>query len=255
VLPNSPSSLSTEPLELAANEIHVWLGGSDCIEDLGVSPSRQSMLTSAERDLCARLVFPEDGAMKRAARVLLRTVLSRYAPVSPESWQFESSPLGKPRIQSEAEIPPLRFNVSHTRGLIAVAVNLHHELGVDVESLERQLGKPLLRSALADSEWHQLMRLAETDRTRRFCEFWTLKEAYLKARGVGLQDSLQDFAFLLETDRPPRILFSQALHQTTEEWQFWQLGPFPSHVAALAVHRPDRCQMIVRTFHVGKTNT
>lgn len=251
-LPFEADEVNSNPVpkpSLSNDEVHVWYGGPECIANFGTAPRWRSILSDEEAARGARFLFPEDGQIRLAARVLLRTVLSRYAEVPPEAWQFTSSALGKPSLTGPSQIPPLKFNLSHTRGLIALAVGLDLDLGIDAESLDRHIGKPLIRTALADSEWNQLNRLPVQQQTRRFCEFWTLKEAYLKARGIGLQQPLKDFAFLLDEHRPPRILFSQRLDDVSERWQFWQDHRFPQHTVALAIARPDRTSLAVHTFH------
>ena len=74
-----------------------------------------------------------------------------------------------------------------------------------------------------------------------FFDYWTLKEAYIKARGFGLALPLADFAFRLAPPASPVISFEPALPDDPATWQFAQDWPTPVHRLGLAVRRsgPD----------------
>ena len=62
-----------------------------------------------------------------------------------------------------------------------------------------------------------------------FFDYWTLKEAYIKARGFGLALPLGDFAFKLNPPHAPEIAFEPALEDDPATWQFLQDWPTPTH--------------------------
>src|SRR5690606_23274190 len=85
----------------------------------------------------SRFVFARDRRQYTLARALLRTTLSKYHPqVRPEQWLFEFNAQGKPRVANVMK-PAIHFNLSHTQDLIALAVRSDNEVGIDVESLNR----------------------------------------------------------------------------------------------------------------------
>jgi 4'-phosphopantetheinyl transferase len=53
-----------------------------------------------------------------------------------------------------------------------------------------------------------------------FFDFWTLKEAYIKARGMGLSIPLDGFSFLLSDNDRPRITFHDGCPDQPERWDF-----------------------------------
>lgn len=81
--------------------------------------------------------------------------------------------------------------------------------------------------------------LPATAQPRAFFEYWTLKEAYIKARGMGLAIPLADFAFTLAPPAPPAIRFVEGFDDQPGRWQFWQASPTALHRLALAVTRDD----------------
>ncbi len=85
-------------------------------------------------------MFERDRRAFLLTRALVRTTLSRYAAVGPADWTFVANVHGRPEILDRpAGVPDLRFNMSHTDGLIACAVTIGREVGVDVEHIDRRL--------------------------------------------------------------------------------------------------------------------
>jgi len=159
------------------------------------------------------------------AHALLRVLLSDATggTRAPQSWRFEAGPRGKPALAAGPA-----FNLSHCRGMVAVAVARDVEIGVDVEALARS---DFDEDAIAQSTFHaaERERLSHIeDASRRKAAFlatWTSKEALVKAIGEGLSMPLDGFAVDLE-----RIRYE---HGAAREWrlQRWEL---PGHVVALA---------------------
>lgn len=74
------------------------------------------------------------------------------------------------------------FNLSHTEGCVALAWCTHGRIGLDVERY-RVFEFNDARDVFTDHEWADIEGSA--DRPRRFFEWWTLKEAVMKADGRG----------------------------------------------------------------------
>ena len=169
----------------------------------------ESLLTADERVRHQRLRFERDKRQFLATRALVRTVLSCYEPaVSPLEWRFAIGERGKPSISEPAAASGWHFNLSNTRGLVVCAVSgVHSRLGVDVERLDRS--NDLL--ALADRyfsplEVAELRALPSSEQPSRFFDYWTLKESYIKAHGLGLAIPLDSFSFLLGANSPRQSL-------------------------------------------------
>ena len=68
----------------------------------------------------------------------MRTTLSRYGTTAPRDWRFVTNAHQCPSVDdSQAGSPSLQFNLSHTDGLIALAVARGVRVGVDVERADR----------------------------------------------------------------------------------------------------------------------
>ena len=224
--------------DLAVGAVHVWCAEPNELERDGLVGSAQTLLAEDEFKRLGRFRFARDRLMFLATRALVRQVLSRYAPVAPEEWTFVTTSHGRPEIARPRS--PLRFNLSNTDGLVVCAVTQGLDVGVDVESLARPAPIELADRFFAPAEARALHSLPVSERTRRFFEYWTLKESYVKARGLGLAMPLDLCGFTLEPRRPPRLRIDARLDDTPDAWLFSQLRPTPEHLIAVCVRRSAR---------------
>ena len=225
-------------LTLTADDVHVWHVVPEIVSDPARLRRSEALMSPDERARHARFVFPADRHVYLVARALVRTTLSQYADVEPQAWTFRTGPHGRPEIAGPAGVPPLRFSLSHTTGLVALAVALQVDVGLDIEGInERASGLDIARHYFAPAEADELEALPPERQGRAFLEYWTLKEAYIKATGLGLSMPLKSFAFEL-TD-PPAIRFDAGTGDP-REWHFLRLDLSPRHVSALAVRAARR---------------
>jgi 4'-phosphopantetheinyl transferase len=207
-------------------------------EIAGREAACESLLTAEEVARGRRFSFAEGRRDYLATRTLERTVLSRYAPVEPNAWRFRPGSHGRPEIAAPLQAP-LAYNLAHSGGLIACVVAAAGDaVGVDVESLRRRAPLEVADRFFAPSEAAALRALPAALRPRRFFDYWTLKESYIKARGLGLSLPLSQFAIALDHGPPPRVAFDPALADDPAWWEFRQLEPAPGYLAAVAVRRP-----------------
>ncbi|SMF81025.1 4'-phosphopantetheinyl transferase [Tistlia consotensis] len=212
-------------------------------------PKLRRLLDEAERARADRFHFERDRQVYTAAHALLRGTLSELTGRAPQDWRFEVGEHGKPEAIRRPGEPPLRVNISHTRGLAAVAVTLGREVGVDVEWLERD--NAILNIAgryFAPAECAYLLSRPAAEATDTFFAFWTLKEAYIKAVGKGLSLPLDAFAFTLD---PLAVSFVPPIEDDPASWQFQRFRPGPAHVAALGVRQPAEAPLEVTARPAG----
>jgi 4'-phosphopantetheinyl transferase len=194
------------------------------------------MLDEDERTRASCFHFAADAESFLAAHALARAMLSSATGRSSDFWRYSIGAFGKPELAPECDMPALRFNVSHTRGLVACAVGFH-DVGLDVESQQREIG--LAEDILAPEE-ALILRLAPgAARPGMFFRFWTLKEAFIKATGEGLHRPLNSFSFQLDpiqiTFHPQRA--ASIIPDEPTMWQFAECRPTEQAYLALAVRR------------------
>jgi 4'-phosphopantetheinyl transferase len=223
---------------LPFNAVHIDLVHTASPDALQRLDAYRVLMSADEHARMARFVFDRDRRAFLLTRALVRTMLSRYAPIAPADWKFIANVHGRPEILDRpAGVPDLRFNISHTDGLIACAVTIGREVGVDVEHVGRRLEHDIASRFFAPAEVSDLHSLPDDQQRRVFFDYWTLKEAYIKARGFGLALPLGDFAFKLKPPGPPAIAFEPSLEDDPATWQFLQHWPTPQHRLALAIRR------------------
>ena len=163
-------------------------------------------------------------------------MLGRYVSVASADWRFAAGVHGKPYVAHPRLTPPIHFNLANTTGLIACVVSVAHEaVGVDVErTQELTEAMPLAERYFAASEVQALRALPAAEQPRRFVAYWTLKESYIKARGLGLALPLDQFSFRVDDGRI-RVDFDPRLADDPTRWRFSLLDMSPQHVLAVSV--------------------
>ena len=237
---------------LSKDEVHVWCADPRAFELVDTIVRARVVLSADEIERYERFHFERDRAIYLATHWLARTVLSRYEPVEPASWRFVAGKYGRPEIDGDSK---LRFNLSNTHGLVVCAVTHEVDVGVDVETTRRPAPLDIVDRFFAPAEIEAFGRLPVADRPRRFFDYWTLKESYIKARGFGISLPLDRFAFVLEKGRAPRIEIDPSVGDRADRWQFLQYEPTSEHLLALCVERPTTREATVTfewsTLEVG----
>lgn len=238
-------------LDLSESEIHLWFAFPGETGDPQKPASAGPVLDDGEEARMKRLHFPEGRRLFGVSHTLVRTALSRYSEIPPREWRFVENAHGKPRIDPDLDSSPLRFSLAHTKGLAVVAVTGGADVGVDVERADRFVNAARLSSRFFSPEETTALQELSPDRLReRFFLYWTLKESYIKARGLGLSLPLDSFSFRLAGEIPFRIGFSgDNPDGPGGGWRFALLRPLPQYVAAVGVSsaRPDPVR--IRCFH------
>lgn len=161
--------------------VELWLARPEAA--LGLDSTAN--LDEEERARAGRFVFERDRRAYRVAHNLLRYALSEHTGVPPQRWEYSRGPHGRPEVSHPRS--DLRFSLSHAPGLVGCVVVRDWDVGLDIEPLngDRDL-QALLPAVLTATERARLLAQPAEEQVRQFYSYWTLKEAFLKACGVGL---------------------------------------------------------------------
>src|SRR5262249_30899699 len=199
----------------------------------------RALLSDQEKQQETRFYFEKDRRRYLLTRALVRTVLSHYEPVPPKDWIFSVNAYGRPEVANTAvgNVRP-SFNISHTGSLIVVGVTKRRALGLDVENVRaRKVSLDIADQFFSPTERAALSVVPACRQQDRFFEYWTFKESYIKARGMGLSIPLDKFSFLYPEDGSVRIAMHPALGDYPERWQFWQFRPTAEYLVAVCAER------------------
>jgi 4'-phosphopantetheinyl transferase len=223
-------------LQRLDNEAHVWFSTPEDVTDPGRLVGYQSMLSPEEQERHQRFHFEKDRHSFLVSHALVRKVLSTYVDVGPADWQFSAGRHGRPEIAGPAGVPALRFNLTHTAGLTGCLVTLDADCGIDAELITRRGSlQAIAEKMFAATELDILKELDGRAFREQFFIFWTLREAYCKALGVGLGFSKKDYTFETGSDDRVRIRFDSQAGASDGDWQFTILRPGADHLVAVAV--------------------
>jgi 4'-phosphopantetheinyl transferase len=220
-------SLAGEP------EIHLWLTNPAAISDENLLERYLGLLGKQELESYQALAQPQHRREYLISQAFLRDVLGSYIGDDSQALEFERNASGKPSLkQCGPSLENLQFNLSHSAELMACTVTRAGAVGVDVETLAMDSGMlGVADHYFSTSEVASLQNLDGAEQQRLFCKIWTLKEAYIKARGEGLSLALDSFSFeCLDSDNI-RLRDADGYR---EDWQFWSLEPVSGQIIAVA---------------------
>ncbi len=203
--------------------VHHLRASSVAVDDPRVAHA-VAALPADEQARYARFRFARHRHRFALTRWLVRTVLAESVGCAPDALRFESNRWGRPELTAPAHGAGRRFNLSHTDEHIVLALlpaGADLLLGVDVEATDA-IDDPvrLCDRYFAPAEIQALHTLPASEQVERFFALWTLKEAYIKARGMGLSLALDGFAFDLASSEAPRISFADGFDDETQRWTF-----------------------------------
>jgi 4'-phosphopantetheinyl transferase len=196
----APPASRLEPL--GAGEVHAWLADPGAAADPAVAAACAALLSEDERGRHAGQRVEARGREYLVAHALARTALSRYRPAPPAAWRFSAGVHGRPE-----PAPPcgLRFSLTHCDGLVACAVAAA-AVGIDAEPLARGERVLRLRERFCSPEELAAARgLGPAAQAPRALLLWTLKEAYAKARGLGMAIGFRSLTFDVEDGPEPQV--------------------------------------------------
>ena len=235
------STAPTNP-SLRAEEVHVWRASMD-VSNSKVEELRK-LLTNEEVIKGNRLQFEADRRKFIVARSYLRKLLGQYLCVHPASITFSYNKYGKPSLAKSIDVQNLSFSVAHSGELALYAVTLNRKIGVDLEKIQPEFNSyEIASSYFSASEVKRLDDVPGSLRQQAFFNCWTLKEAFVKAIGLGLSLPLDRFEVAFSPDEPARLLQTHWDEKEASRWSLMTLEVEPGYVAALAVkgHNWELC--------------
>jgi 4'-phosphopantetheinyl transferase len=181
-----------------------------------------------------RREIPVGARRRHVARAALRIALSRWLTCSPSELTLVRDPYGKPSLANtgNGDGSP-HFNLSRSGDCCLIAVTTIGPIGVDVEHV---VAFPELEAIVtrrfARQEADAILRLRGERRLRAFYNCWTRKEAYLKAKGMGLASALDAITVAVDEAQPSILALED---DDPDAWTLATIRPGPDLIGAVVV--------------------
>ena len=228
-------------MELPDDAIHIWFVDQADVDALELELLAVDWLQSRDQERYGRFYFDHHRKQFLLGKWLTRVCLSEYAPQKPGAWNIIHTEFGKPELADGQLTESLCFNLSHSGDRLVLAVCRHPNVGIDIENTgRRRRVEKIADRYFAPAEIDALLTLPEARQLERFYDLWTLKEAYIKARGLGLAIALDSFGFDIEEGKLQLTEYVQP--GPAPNWQIWQL----------ACRKPFKLALALQSEAIGK---
>jgi 4'-phosphopantetheinyl transferase len=183
-------------------------------------PNHYQILNNEEQQRADRFHFDKHRIRFINSHAIMRKILGQHTQTNSTSIDIRVHPHGKPYLSNH---PELKFNLSHSGDYALLAVGLNDELGIDIEQYSHRPYEDMAQKLFQPDELALFEKC--TDKTAQFFRFWSAKEAFMKAIGLGLRCPPESFSTL------------KTLHYNNEQWSLFEFQPVQNYAAALC-HTP-----------------
>jgi 4'-phosphopantetheinyl transferase len=221
--------------ELHPGDVHIWHFSTD--QPSHALERNRTLISDEERQRAAffRVEHSRRWFINRRAGV--RERLAPYVGRSPREIVFATNAFGKPMLVEPHS--PIEFSVSHSSGTALLAVTLGRGIGIDVERHRVDINCLELANRFFTRDEASLLRRLDDRRMRQlFFTLWCCKEAWVKARGVGLSFPLDRCAVDAWPGEPSRLLPDHAQASELNRWSLLEPRVAGDYSAAAVVDGP-----------------
>ncbi|MGL4697498.1 4'-phosphopantetheinyl transferase family protein [Enterococcus larvae] len=175
--------------QLNQHEIHVWTVSWKNIQQwVG---EKWELLSEEERLLLKKYRFKEDCMRSATGKILSKYLCRQYLNLYENDLIFNVEKYGKPVLVLTEGRSNLEYNVSHSGDFVVLAFTKAGKIGIDIEKyVHIPEYKELVKNFFAEEEKNMII---ESEDERLFFRYWTVKEAYVKALGIGLNKNFASF--------------------------------------------------------------
>lgn len=165
----------------------------------------------------------------------LRTILSDYTNTHPKHLEFKHTEFGKPYLSNHK----LSFNLSHTENKMLLAVG-YGDIGVDIETWHTKIDfLAIAKLCFAECEIQHWQQTAKAEKHKVFFQYWTRKESFIKAVGLGLNI---DVAKVISSPNKTQFIHIPEQYGKPKDWQLIDLA-LNSGISAALTLKNQNCSL------------
>jgi 4'-phosphopantetheinyl transferase len=223
---------SSNGIDLGNDDLHVWRASLD--QDRTTILKLSGLLAPDECQRAEKYFRSIDRDRFIIARGILRKILSAYLHIAPREVRFIYNEYGKPSLSADQNHCALSFNLSHSNSLALYAVTCGRHVGIDIEYIREDFATlEIAEHFFSKDEVAALKSLPTDQRTTGFFNCWSRKEAFIKAKGMGVSYHLDRFTVSLAPGETPALLKVDDDEREVARWRMYELKPGAGYVAAL----------------------
>lgn len=226
---------------LAHDEVHIWRVVASDASTTYIQSLKQ-VLTAHERNQAERFRILLHATRFIVAHGTLRIILGHYLGQEASTLQFHYGPYGKPAFARDTT---LRFNVTHSHDTALFAVTQHREVGVDLEYIDHDMDYEQIAEQNFTRDEVNTLRAISPGSIRRqvFFRVWTRKEAFLKARGLGIAHDLATTDVPVTAATPTPLSGTKVGSSTVFRWWLHDLPSTDEDAVAALVVEGSPCSL------------
>jgi 4'-phosphopantetheinyl transferase len=233
---------------LVAGAVHVW---HDALDSSTTTWSTPVPLSPSDWARAERYKVPARRHAFERGRLFVRHLLGHYLQRPEITIELGVHENGKPFVHHLPGEALHEISLSHSGGVLMVAVSRAGEVGVDAEQIDPQVKhESIARRFFAAEENAALAACSPAEREQAFFRCWTRKEALVKALGDGLAHSLTTFAVSIEPVAVSPLLRTPEHWNGGAPWHLHDCAPGPEYAGALAVRGAEA---VVERLRWGST--
>lgn len=181
-----------ETLDICKNEIHIWVADMNRLR--GKVEYFFNLLSFNEKEKAQKFNLVGDKERYIIAHGFLRILLSKYLKISAYDLVLTKGRHGKIELDKNQNSKKISFNHSHSENRVVLSFTKFKEIGVDVEKI-REIPNcvELAQNFFCRNESLKVEQSKDDKKLDVFFKLWTIKEAFVKATGEGLSQSLDSF--------------------------------------------------------------
>ena len=205
-------------LTLRDGELHIWR--------TKVSKNEYNLefywnlLSQDEQVRAKEFYFVRDRNRYIIARGILRSLIANYAGITPENILFKYTEYGKPYLAVNNDFSEIKFNLAHSKDSIVYAFTQNIDVGIDIEFINKDfVMEDVVNYCCSKQEQSILQKLSRFEKHYYFYKLWVIKEALVKAMGIGLSYDLRQIHINFGKNKlinPINIINNDKINWTTD---------------------------------------
>ena len=219
---------------LRENELYIWK--TTVSANINNLDDYWSLLTQDEQARAREFYFIKDRNRYVIARAILRKLIASYINIAPKDILFSYAKYGKPYLATENNIHGIEFNLAHSKECIIYGFTKNIEVGVDIEFINKDFAiEDIVKYYCSEEEQHKLQILSGHQKCCYFYKLWVIKEALVKAMGVGLSYDLRQIHINFNKNKlihPMNIISRNKMY-----WAISMFNAYDGYYSAFAVKK------------------